>query len=224
MLIVGTALDQTDVAQVLRDSGYDVVSTDSFEEARSVLASSVPDLLVTDVRLGAYNGLHLVWQRHLDHPGRPSIVTSSYHDSVLESEADRLGCPFLTMPIDEQELRSIVTAVSRGAERPNDRRRWPRTRLDSGIPVRIGPASATLVDVSYGGCRVRLLEASADPLTSAARLSIEAIGEVLQASPVWREPAFGGEAYGLTIGGPSSSRQAWRRFVDARTPSDDGPV
>ena len=42
------------IADILRDEGYDVVEAASFDEARSLLSSRQPGLLITELKLGLY--------------------------------------------------------------------------------------------------------------------------------------------------------------------------
>jgi len=62
------------MAKKLRRLGYSVVTTSSYYEARRVLSSNFPRLLIADVRLEQFNGLNLAWHRALTIPG-PSIIT-----------------------------------------------------------------------------------------------------------------------------------------------------
>ena len=77
LLVSARSTELESHAHALRTDGHEVVEATSFEQARALLSSLRPDLLVTSIQLGAYNGLHLVWQRHVEQPGRPSIVTSA---------------------------------------------------------------------------------------------------------------------------------------------------
>ena len=60
------------VSTTLGVAGYDVTATDSFYEARHHLEAACPALLIADIRLGEFNGLHLALHRSLDHPGLPT--------------------------------------------------------------------------------------------------------------------------------------------------------
>ena len=96
VLLVSTEDEElAENARILREDGLEVVEATSFENARALLSSLGPDLLITRIQLDAFNGLHLVWRQRMSHPGSPAIVTSAYADVVLESEARKLGCPFL---------------------------------------------------------------------------------------------------------------------------------
>src|SRR5262245_60010512 len=59
-----------------------VTTARSFNEARTRLVSRSWDLLVTNLRLGAYNGLHLVYLGAMTHPDMRSIVYSSLDDAA----------------------------------------------------------------------------------------------------------------------------------------------
>ncbi len=85
-------------------AGYDVVSCPRFLDARHFLAAHTPDVLVTDVRLGEYNGLHLVMLAKGSKPESVAIVVSGFDDSVMRDEAQRAGAVFLLKPLDREEL------------------------------------------------------------------------------------------------------------------------
>jgi two-component system response regulator HydG len=82
----------------LIEAGYDVVSSVRFEDARAYLASHTPDILLTDVRLGEYNGLQLVLILKGEHPQVQAIVFCDYDDPVLAIEAERCGAQFVRRP------------------------------------------------------------------------------------------------------------------------------
>ena len=223
VLVVG--IDATDVdstARLLRGDGHTVVVANSFEKARALLASNQPDLLITDIQLGAYNGLQLVWQRHFEQPGRPSIVTSSYPDPVLEAEARRLGCPYLVRPFHDHELLTVVGFHSglipaRDSDADADNRLWLRMRVGPDLTVDMEPGLATMVDVSYGGCRLRFLDGADMSIASTIQVPIPTLDRVIEGTPVWKESGQPGQGdtYGVAVGGPLEAQRAWRQFVDA---------
>jgi hypothetical protein len=65
-----------------------------FLAARSQLLSAPPDLLVTNLRLGEYNGLHLVLLATTDGGVGRSVVYSDRPDPFLIREAQTLGAFF----------------------------------------------------------------------------------------------------------------------------------
>jgi DNA-binding NtrC family response regulator len=93
---------------VLRDAGYRTVSCAHFEHARRLLTTSPPDLLLADVRLGAYNGLQLAIEARKLHPSIPIIVMTGFDDSALREEAAHSGATFLVKPVPNQELLDCI--------------------------------------------------------------------------------------------------------------------
>jgi DNA-binding NtrC family response regulator len=97
------------LGRYLADRGYGVVSCSTFEQARREIPLHRPDIVITDVRLGAFNGLQLaILARHVRPDGRV-IVFSGFDDPVLEQEAERIGATFLVKPVSG---RSLVEALS----------------------------------------------------------------------------------------------------------------
>lgn len=85
-------------------AGHQVTPCTSFESARGALAAETPDLLVTDVRLGAFNGLQLVVLAKMDHPEMRAMVVTGFDDPVLREEAAAIGSTFLVKPVELQQL------------------------------------------------------------------------------------------------------------------------
>ena len=98
----------TRTVRLLKRAGYQTTGTLTFAEAKQLLAANSPDLLIADVRLGAFNGLQLVLRRRVDHPESASIVTHVYAHPVLEREARRLNAPVLLKPLNATKLLALV--------------------------------------------------------------------------------------------------------------------
>jgi DNA-binding response OmpR family regulator len=98
------------LSSLLERAGYDVVATESVQEGRSVLEGASPDLLIADVRLGAFNGLQLI---AMSPRPIPTIVTTGFPDPVLETEARQLGAKFLLKPIEPANLLTLVAELLR---------------------------------------------------------------------------------------------------------------
>ena len=82
-----------------------------------MLAESQPDLLITDVRLDAYNGLHLVAMAPRP---IPAIVVTGFADPSIEADARRLGADYLVKPIlvsAQDELGDQLVGVDGGESR-----------------------------------------------------------------------------------------------------------
>ena len=108
--------DQPDVArtlsQLVASGGYDVVTATRFDEARHLIDQTPPDILVTDVRLGAFNGLQLVLHMRAVQPSGPIIVLSAYDDAVIRQEAERSGAAFLAKPVTRKDLLDAIEGAT----------------------------------------------------------------------------------------------------------------
>lgn len=93
-------------------AGHTVTSAASYEAARQALARERADVLITAVRLGAYNGLHLIIRARAEHPGLLAILTAAVPDPSLETEARAHGALFLSDASDMEGLLSLLGAVS----------------------------------------------------------------------------------------------------------------
>ncbi len=96
------------LTEMLQEAGFDTVSCERFLDAKGMLATSRPDLLLTDLRLGAYNGLQLAIYARDHHPGLPVIVLTGYEDPTLRDEATRSGAQFLIKPVPRTALIDAV--------------------------------------------------------------------------------------------------------------------
>ncbi|HSL22770.1 MAG TPA: response regulator [Vicinamibacterales bacterium] len=99
------------LAELLSVAGYDVVTAADFEHAKRELDQHPPDLLIVDIRLGPYNGLHLVVRERVAHPDRPVIITTGFPDPSILAEARKYGAEFLEKPIRTAELLALVRTL-----------------------------------------------------------------------------------------------------------------
>src|ERR1700680_5124486 len=148
--------------RLLSDAGYLTVSVRTFDDATRQLAVDGPDLLVTAVRLGAFNGLHLVLRGRGDYPSLPMIVTGEEEDPLLADEVTRYGARFVPKSLEPERFLRIVSELLAGwsPQGPLGDRRWLRKR--AGLPATISRAPARVVDLSYGGLRLELEGSPAD--------------------------------------------------------------
>jgi DNA-binding NtrC family response regulator len=88
----------------VQGAGHEVVAFTQFTDAKNYLATSKPDVIIADVRLGAFNGLQLVIQAKLEHPDIKAVVLTGFYDAVLASEVSKLGAAYLVKPIRSEQL------------------------------------------------------------------------------------------------------------------------
>ena len=91
----------------LSDLGFQVAVSDNFRDARAQLMSA-PDLLVTELRLGEYNGLHLVFRAKSVRSDVAAIIRTQIADPLLQLEAERMGATFVLKTTSPAEFRAAV--------------------------------------------------------------------------------------------------------------------
>lgn len=217
LLIVDPASQSREaVERVLTGMGHFATTVSTFQEAKQRLVLAPPDLLVTTVKLGAYNGIQLVLRATA---GIKSLVIDDVYDPVLEREATSAGAVYLVRPIDDGSLVAVVERLLGGARAQptsNVTRRWPRKHADMAVDVTGGVAK--VIDVSYGGLRLELSGTPEDALLTIAAVAIPSVG-VVAIHPVWARVAAGGVHHwwcGAEIAdGDEQNADVWRRFVDS---------
>jgi CheY-like chemotaxis protein len=201
------------ILEVLRDAGYECTGAATYDAAQQLLSLRPYDLLITDVRLGSFNGLQLVRQCTHDYPGTAFIIVSAAPDAMTEIEARRYGAACVAKPINRARLLEAVAGTLASLVH---RRRWVRKRVPDGVSVLVGDRPAALVDVSYGGVRFSIGEPSGG-LPSVLRMEVPAIGSAVRVQPVWtiREEGTQTVECGAELMAERASvARAWRELVD----------
>jgi len=203
------------ITELLRESGYTVTPTSNYESAKSLVGAEEFDLLVTDVHLRGFNGLHLVMQCRRDSPEMAMIIMTGYDEPLMELEATRYNAEFLRKPIRPDEF---LDGVARALSRVRRQRRWPRKHVIGGFRVKAYGHPAAVMDVCYGGLR---LEMSASmPLPDTFDIEVSGIGLRLEVAPVWASASA--RAGAVVCGAALSSQETpeartWRTIVDRLT-------
>jgi len=137
----------------LRAAGFDLSIYEDFAGGKGALRSR-PELLITELKLGAFNGLHLAIRANDQRT--PTIVVGD-PDPVLEIEATRQHAAYLTPPLDPELVVGIARQL---VDASTEARRSPRKRVPR-LDAYAESLHARVLDVSYDGLR---LEAdSVDP-------------------------------------------------------------
>jgi CheY-like chemotaxis protein len=197
----------------LEEAGFDVLAAASFADASEQVARCSPDLVVTDVRLRDYNGIHLALRIGVSSP-RTRVVVVGYPDRDLEHEASAAGALYL----DSAQLSTIVDASARVFDRLIRRRRKHRVRVDGRIEAHAEGVPVRLIDVSEVGFRI---EGPAAPPYSAMltfRIDVPAAGVWIRARPVWSVAGDGcaSAVHGASVAlGKRATNTRWEHFVAA---------
>ena len=110
-IVVVTGNDERRAAllDTLNDAGYLASGASTFDEAKHLLETRSPDLVIADERLGAFNGLHVIVVGRARHPGMKAIVTSPIKDEGLEIDAKRLNVYCLVEPTRQSDWLASIS-------------------------------------------------------------------------------------------------------------------
>src|SRR6476659_4925670 len=84
------------IKELLEGAGYEMLVANTFEEGKRVLQDNAPDLMIVDVRLGAFNGLQLISTGQVR---IPAVVVTGFDDPVLRADAQTFGASYLVKPV-----------------------------------------------------------------------------------------------------------------------------
>jgi DNA-binding NtrC family response regulator len=103
-------------AFLLRSAGFRVDVAGTFEQAKKKMEACAPTCLVTGVKLGMYNGLHLIARARGQDSKLAAVLTYDVADPVLESDARIHQSEFLVMPCQADELIQAVRQAIASAQ------------------------------------------------------------------------------------------------------------
>jgi DNA-binding response OmpR family regulator len=216
ILLVETDRAAATVADhVLTNAGHRVAWVDSFADAIRQSTADCPDLMITALRLGPFNGLHLVLRCRATDAEMPAIIISEPSD--LTADIERYGAHPLPKPIDPAALLSLVSQLlaEHTPHDPTSSRRWPRKRAE--LPATVLSGAARVVELSYGGVRLELPRPPG-PGRTPIEIKLPTFGVSVQAVACWSQLAEEGGAWrcGAEVASiDSDATRTWRWIVDS---------
>ena len=129
LLIVDPDLTRASLLARVAEPHAEVEIAIDFDSARHLLLTSCPDFLVANIRLGAYNGLHLVHIASCLGIPLHSIVYTNAAEPGLGAEIQSAGAFYETM----DHLRHVLPAYLTSQLPPQDRRDVWRAVIDSSL-------------------------------------------------------------------------------------------
>jgi hypothetical protein len=191
-------------------AGYSTIAASTFAETRALLTIYQPKALVSTVRLGDYNGLHLAIVTRMKHGPVPTILLGEA-DHILEEEAARAGAHYMRLPVTVAEL---VQAVRERVQQARPMRRSVRQQPAEPIPVVAGGLPGRLVDVSELGVGV-VVPGAAAILADDVDVSITVCGVTLNGRRIWHRATGDELRCGIALSLPASDdRFQWRMVID----------
>lgn len=198
---------------LLEGAGYSVRGADSLKAARQAIDEDPPDLLITDVRLGEFNGLHLVAANRIQ---VPVIVVTGYPDPVLEDVAKTFGADFLIKPVRPSELlarveRILISQATEPSYQPT--RRWPRKRVTTEMPAHVDTLAVRVVDISYGGLSLAAHTPPSEVTRPGFQITFPTASLSVRGQVVWERSDDDTWMCGVMVA--EDTPPGWHRLVDA---------
>ena len=214
LIVDDNAATRTELVTLLADAGFETLTATTVPEAMRALATTPPHLLITEIRLDSYNGLHLI---AMAPKPIPAIVITGYPDRAVEMDAKRLGAEYMAKPVSPGELyaavqRTLSGAAQRGVFLP------PRADQRSDVPrntlVNVNDAPACLLDVSAGGARIELQCAPGATVPSPLMFRIEELDVALPLEVMWKR-STGANTWVCGVAISDDLRPEWQVFLNA---------
>lgn len=108
------------VSETLRAEGYDVKTARRGAEALIQVAQSLPDLIISDIRMPGMDGYQLVKNLRSNPRTRlvPIVFLSAKDETADRIQSFRTGVDaYITKPFEPEELAAIVAAILQRVER-----------------------------------------------------------------------------------------------------------
>lgn len=206
-------------AELLSSAGYGVIAAATFSEALERLSDDPPDLLITDVRLGEFNGLHLVVRSRRERPHIGALVMHDVADRVLEAEARRLGAAYLLKHADPAALLEAISQLQSEAPRMIEGepgRRWARFHPVRLVEVIVSDRPGRVVDIAFGGLGLVAGQVPSGDESGRVSLHFPRADLTVEAHLVWCRSSESGDEWrcGFKLLGRDADKVAgWREFT-----------
>ena len=200
-----------ELAAILKSAGYAPIVVSDFVVAKTLLEAR-PDFLISELKLGAYNGLHLAIRAAGQ--GTPAIIIGDA-DPVLQAEAERHQAVFLRTPVDPERVLALMRGIPAS---PRRKRRSPRKRVGV-LDAYVNDVRAQLMDVSYEGMRLEADEQEIAALPPLFTVRLPLFNFSCRVQRVWTARASS-ESASMACGAEFSTSDAdtaiaWRILVDS---------
>jgi CheY-like chemotaxis protein len=214
LIVDDNASTRGELSTLLADAGFETMTATTVPEAMRALSTTPPNLLITEIRLDSYNGLHLI---AMAPKPIPAIVITGFADRAVEADARRLGAEYLAKPVSPGELyaavhRLLSNAAARGVFMPP--RADVRTDVAPNTMVLVNDSPACLLDVSAGGARVEIQCAPGATIQSPLAFRTEDLDVAMPLEIMWkRRTSANTWVCGVAVS--EDLRPDWQMFLNA---------
>jgi two-component system response regulator PilR (NtrC family) len=124
ILVVDDEAIQCDIVKdILEDQGYDVMTSDSGQDALERIRSAPVDVVLTDLRIPGMNGVELLQLIKKYDPEIVVVVITAYGSIESAVDAMKKGAyHYLTKPLDKEQLTLIVQRALRTKQLSDENR------------------------------------------------------------------------------------------------------
>jgi len=96
------------VVKIIASGGFQVTEAETFAVARRALAAQPPAVLIAALKLGEYNGLHLVLRARAAPLRVDTLVIADETSADFRREVQNMGAAFVIEPVSAPELLAAV--------------------------------------------------------------------------------------------------------------------
>jgi len=118
ILIIEDEPSQREILKIiLSEKGYNVYVASSLDEARKIINETLPDIILTDLKLGNQNGIDIL-EDLPEEPYKPAVIVITAFGTISSAvEAIKKGAfDYLTKPLDKEVL---LLTLKKAEERMN---------------------------------------------------------------------------------------------------------
>ena len=124
LLVDDAAVDRRIVQGILKDQGIEIVEVNNGREALEFCATSMPDLVLTDLQMPEVGGLELTTQLTLQYPNIPIVLMTAHGSEEVAAEALACGAAsYVPKAQLARQLLDTVRPILMSAESQDDYRR-----------------------------------------------------------------------------------------------------
>jgi CheY-like chemotaxis protein len=201
-----------EIVSVLQRRDYCVLCVASPIEVAETMKRWPVDLLITGTRIGSWYGLQVILTSRAAQPELAAIIVGDGDGELQQVDAGRHSVGLAARPLNPDEFLAMIAERLAGIRR---RQRWPRKPVTADVAISLSGLSGRLVDVSYGGCKVRL-PAGPDVLSPVMQMSLAAPRIDIDAQLIWSAVSQDGTQClaGMSVEQDPEPTGSWRQFVD----------